>query len=351
MAYSKPNTSCVNAFLQKDNAVHIVDDFTENGFVFSPFDSDEDTIIFPLNLCEMLTSEMSKDSILRGGKDVNTNTDAFRKSHLELVQKGIIEIENSSLEKVVLSRVESVATSEKNPISLFKGLMNAYPSAFTYIWYHPVIGLWLGATPETLLDVEGQRFKTMALAGTQAHTELAEVKWDTKNVEEQNVVTNFIERTLSIHTQQLTVMPAQTVKAGKLLHLQSKISGVLKTGRLQDIIFALHPTPAVCGLPKQEAKTFILNNEDYNREFYTGFLGELNFKRSKTRNANRRNIENNAYTTVKTTSQLFVNLRCMQIKNQNALIYVGGGITKDSNPEQEWEETINKSQTIKSVLM
>jgi len=113
----------------------------------------------------------------------------------------------------------------------------------------------------------------------------------------------------------------------------------------------LHPTPAVCGLPKDAAKQFILKNENYNREFYTGFLGEINIKTSISRNSNSRNVENNAYAAVKTVSNLYVNLRCMQISNQEAIIYVGGGITKDSNVEAEWEETVQKALVIKKVLL
>ena len=84
--------------------------------------------------------------------------------------------------------------------------------------------------------------------------------------------------------------------------------------------------------------------------FIQVFLGELNIKVSQSRNSNKRNVENNAYSTIKTTSHLFVNLRCMQIKGQNALIYVGGGVTKDSNAKDEWEETVNKAQTMLCVL-
>ena len=80
-----------------------------------------------------------------------------------------------------------------------------------------------------------------------------------------------------------------------------------------DIIKTLHPTPAVCGLPRNLAKDFILQNEDYHRSYYTGFLGELNFKNQQ--------------------SSLFVNLRCMEISGETASIYVGGGITKESIPE------------------
>lgn len=116
------------------------------------------------------------------------------------------------------------------------------------------------------------------------------------------------------------------------------------------LVKAIHPTPAVCGFPKEAAKRFILQNENYNREFYTGYLGELNFQEIKKRNVNRRNVENRAYTSVKRVSDLYVNLRCMKVNGNQAFIFVGGGITKDSNAEAEWEETVNKTQTMKNVL-
>jgi isochorismate synthase len=91
----------------------------------------------------------------------------------------------------------------------------------------------------------------------------------------------------------------------------------------------LHPTPAVCGLPKDKSKAFILDNENYDRTFYTGFLGELN---------------------VEDQTDLFVNLRCMEISGSQAHLYMGCGITKESIPEKEWEESCNKSATMKRVL-
>jgi isochorismate synthase len=98
---------------------------------------------------------------------------------------------------------------------------------------------------------------------------------------------------------------------------------------LQQVIQLLHPTPAVCGFPKEQSKDFILENENYDRTFYTGFLGELN-------------IENQ--------TDLFVNLRCMEIEDAKAHLFMGCGITKDSIPEKEWEESINKSATMKKIL-
>jgi len=249
----------------------------------------------------------------------------------------------------VVSRKETIYLKETNAVVLFQRLLNTYKNAFVYCWYHPKVGLWLGATPETLLSVTGKRFTTMSLAGTQAKNKAIETKWQSKETEEQQLVTNFIVENLESKVETLTVGKTETVEAGNLLHLRTKISGLLNTN-LKHIVSALHPTPAVCGLPKNVTKQFILENENYNREFYTGFLGELNLKEEKSRNTNRRNVENNAYGSIKTVSNLYVNLRCMQLTDTKASLYVGGGITKDSIPENEFQETVNKAETMKKVL-
>lgn len=220
-----------------------------------------------------------------------------------------------------------------------------------YCWYHPKVGLWLGATPELLFQVEGKQLTTISLAGTQPYKRVSKVTWTNKEIEEQQIVTDYIAHQIEPFSKPINISDVETIRAGSLLHLKSRITGLINdTAELKSIIQALHPTPAVCGFPKQDAKDFILKNENYNREFYTGFLGELNLKHAKTRNKNRRNIENNAYTVVKKQSNFYVNLRCMQLKDHKALIYVGGGITKDSVAKKEWEETINKTKTIGNVL-
>ncbi|WP_040278446.1 chorismate-binding protein [Psychroserpens damuponensis] len=356
VAFRKPNDSCVKAILQEDKAIHTVTDFTESGFVFSPFDSKKDTILFPLEHSKTmsyslpLSSEISKTSNFEPEIKSFDSSKDNRENHLKLVDSGIKAIQNGRFEKVVLSRVEDVPISEENPIKTFQTLLKNYTTAYVYLWYHPEIGLWLGATPETLLHLEGQRLKTMSLAGTQPYKGEMDVVWDEKNTVEQHLVTNFVLQSLQPLVDQLKATNAKTIKAGQLLHLQSRIDGVLKSKNLKPIIEALHPTPAVCGLPKTVAKDFILEHEHYNREFYTGFLGELNIKTSKIRNTNRRNVENNAYNLVKTSSALFVNLRCMQIKDDRILIYVGGGVTKQSTPEKEWEETVSKTRTMMQVI-
>lgn len=351
--YKKAEESKVNAFLQNDAKAHIVNDFTERGFVMSPFDSNKDVILLPLSDSRQIELDHLNLEIFNPQvKDFNTETENDKHKHIQLVQKGIDAIKSNRFDKVVLSRKESVEIEDNNPMGIYKKLLSSYPNAFVYCWYHPSFGLWLGATPETLVQIENNRLITMSLAGTKLYEGSLNIDWSPKELQEQQIVTDYIVENVTPHLTNLSVSDVKTVRAGSLVHLQTTISGTLKPedAILGKVISGLHPTPAVCGRPKELARQFVIDNEYYNREFYTGFLGELNLGKSQSRNRNKRNIENNVYTSVKKTTNLFVNLRCMQLKGNSAQIYVGGGITSDSIPENEWQETVAKTSTIKKVL-
>lgn len=350
--YRKPNDLSVKGILQQTNDLLYADSFTEKGFIFSPFDSLEKTVLIPSKSSEFITcSDWNEGSLKKDELIFQTTSTEAKAFHINLVKQGVKAIKAKQFKKVVLSRQEIVNLSEKNPISIFKNLLKKYKSAFVYCWYHPKVGLWLGATPETLIKIEGKRFSIMALAGTQDFKGSLNVIWKDKEKQEQQFVTDFIIDHLKPLAESFNASDAETVKAGNLVHLRTMISAQLKQDVfLKEVIEALHPTPAVCGLPKQESKQYILSQENYNREFYTGFLGELNFESIAAPRSGRRNIENRAYAIKKNSTQLYVNLRCMQIKNQQAIIYVGGGVTESSNAEMEWEETVSKSLVVKSVL-
>ncbi|OBX21735.1 MULTISPECIES: chorismate-binding protein [Bizionia] len=357
VAYRNPNESIIKTFLQHDDTVYETTDFSESGFIFSPFNIEETSVLIPVEASIILESksdiiEASPMNSVASEVIQTPDITSAKQNHITLVKKGIEAIHKGTFEKVVLSRQESVTISKTNPIKIYKRLLETYPTAYVYVWFHPKVGLWLGATPETLLHIENNQFSTMALAGTQVYKNTADVVWEDKELEEQQIVTNFIVSNLEKQLDNLKVSEVETVRAANLLHLKTHISGRVNSdaSNIKKIIEILHPTPAVCGMPKGVAKQFILENEQYKRDFYTGFLGELNIKKSISRNTNRRNVENNAYASIKTVSNLFVNLRCMQIQNKEALLYIGGGITKDSNPNMEWEETIAKSVTMKKVL-
>ncbi len=330
VAYRAPNENTLQAVIQKDAAVNVFDDFSKTGFVFAPFDNKEDAyLIHPDEVLEEQLKEYRTSSLFKTSTDLEFDLEVKR-NHVERVAKAIEEIQNSELTKIVISRKESVETDDFDTLEVFENLLYAYPNAYVYLWSHPNIGTWLGATPETLLTVEGKRFKTMSLAGTQPYKNTLQPVWGAKELEEQQMVSDFIEGHLKNNVDNLVFSEVETVKAGSLLHLNTRIKGELKKVEdVEKLVSLLHPTPAVCGLPREKSKEYILANEGYHRSFYTGYLGALNM---------------NAKTA------LYVNLRCFSVHNNVVSLYVGGGITQNSNPELEWLETVAKSKTIKKVL-
>ncbi|MBZ9630491.1 chorismate-binding protein [Salegentibacter sp. LM13S] len=354
----KAKSGLTKALLQDSSKTYKTSIFNESGFVFAPFENPESAFLIPSENAEIISTEYPAE-ISSDAKKINqdfppayTYTDS-KIQHEKLVEKGIEAIAKGEFKKVVLSRKESVQT-QLEALGIFKNLLKKYDTAFVYFWFHPQTGIWLGATPETLLNVEREKFKTMALAGTQAFEGTSSVNWGEKEIEEQQIVTDSILENLKHKVSgKIHKSEPYTSKAGNLLHLQTDITGMLdpEKSSLKSLILALHPTPAVCGLPKVNAKKFILENEGYDREFYSGFLGELNMTKEVKRNSNRRNQENQAYGSILKQTSLFVNLRCMKLEAGKARLFIGGGITKDSNPANEWLETVNKSHTIKSVLV
>ncbi|MGB3776080.1 MAG: chorismate-binding protein [Leeuwenhoekiella sp.] len=348
-AYNKPNSVQLQVIFQNDTELHHVNDYTESGFAFSPFSKEKKVVLIPGKPLEAETDFDSKMPFFEENLSIIEND---KEEHLTLVNQAIHTIEKGNLKKVVISRKQEINTDE-NPLQLFKRLLRTYPEAFTYIFFHPKVGLWLGATPEKLVQVDGLQFETMALAGTQVAKEDQDIIWDKKEIDEQQFVVEDIENKLQqLNLKNIKVHERNTLRTGNLLHLHSKISGFMQRSKddLKNLIETLHPTPAVCGLPQDIALSFILENENYGREFYTGFLGELNIETEKHRSNHRRNVENLAYRSVKRSSALYVNLRCLQYKAQEVVIYIGGGITRDSIAEREWEETVAKAQTMMRIL-
>ncbi|NQX85711.1 MAG: chorismate-binding protein [Flavobacteriaceae bacterium] len=349
VVYAKPKSTSFSGLLQEDDLIHTVSNFKEMGFVFAPFDNKNKTILIPFNKAEEIQTDIQNFTAPPHSSELETINN--KSSHIKLVSNGIKTISTSEIDKIVLSRIETVHLSSLNLRALLQQLFSSDSSAFRYCWYHPKIGLWLGATPETLCKVEGKRFETMSLAGTQLYPGHLDVYWDTKEQEEQQIVTDFILTQLKPLVKHLQASKTETIQAGNVVHLRTKIRGVLSQNEdLKSVLECLHPTPAVCGLPKDKAKQFILDQENYNRTYYTGFLGVLNKEVIKRPKTSRRNIELRAFETHIKSTQLFVNLRCMELQDRKALIYVGGGITKDSIPDKEWEETLNKTNIMKNVL-
>lgn len=327
--YCKPNSDKVIGFFQQNDTLYQATEFTEKGFVFASFDGST-TFLIPEKESEIKSEIFKKKEIVVLSKEPVVPNETVKNQFKTLVTKGIQAIENNEFKKVVVSRKETVELADFDLVTAFENLVHLYPTTFVYCFYHPKIGTWLGATPEQLLKANDKEFKTIALAGTQKDAGSNEVIWPKKEQEEQQFVTDYIVEKVKEVASELVVSEPYSLKAGSIWHIKTDISGKLNSSSsLRKVVQLLHPTPAVCGLPKENSKAFILENENYDRTFYTGFLGELN---------------------IEDQTDLFVNLRCMKIDNLQAHLFMGCGITKDSVPEKEWEESINKSATMKKIL-
>jgi isochorismate synthase len=330
--YAKPDTDRITGIFQKERAQHSPD-YDGEGFIFAPFNGE--AVYIPFDKAEVIKSEIEEFGF-RKLQPKSFNIDKESKADFEaLVAKSVAAITAGQFEKLVTSRRETIDIEDLESIEVYKKLLEIYPAAFRYCFYSPQSGLWMGATPEQLLKVENNTLHTVALAGTQVYTEEAEAVWETKERQEQEFVTNFIVKELQGHATHITATAPYTFRAGNIVHIKTDISAELnKDENLQSVIETLHPTPAICGLPKKEAKAFLLENEGYDREFYAGYIGEINFDPL----------------TGQPKTDIFVNLRCMKMEQGSALLYIGCGITRDSNPEKEFFETVNKSMTMRRVL-
>lgn len=224
--------------------------------------------------------------------------------------------------------------------SLFMEACQLYPRLFVALVYTEPSGMWLMATPEILLKGDGCEMTTMSLAGTQraepsrtvADYPVKGVEWSQKNQEEQQYVTDYITQCVSAFTDDYSLKGPYTTMAANLYHLRTDIRFSLKsTQQMGDVLEALYPTPAVCGIPKEATRQFILAHEHHPRQYYSGFVGPLQMQ-GKT--------------------HLYVSLRCMHILPEvhACELYAGGGLLKESEMQKEWEETEAKMQTIKRVF-
>lgn len=329
VAYALPESSTIVALLQKDARVYESSNFAEEGFVFAPF-SDGRTLLIPAVKSEMLRASLS-DKITPVTVSSEENN-SEKETYIKLVGVAVDYISNGEAQKIVTSRREEVKLKTFEFSAVVSRLFALYPGAFRYIWHHPESGTWCGATPEILIETQGKKFNTMALAGTRTYVENTRAKWTPKELNEQQMVVDAITTRLEPLVSILKVSNTKDYRAGSLVHLRTDFQGILDKSKsgLECLVRALHPTPAVCGTPQEVAKNFILANENYDRTYYTGFLGPIHAD--------------------KDVSRLFVNLRCMKIIGHSAYLYVGGGITVDSLAEAEWDETQNKLQTMLQVL-
>lgn len=326
-------------------------------FAFAPFNPNENKFLFNADL----VFKFKGDEVVDGpdlnstpffSKEIDQAQGKQRPAFYSREQKGknvsdfssfvhacIQKAESQQVEKIVPSKFKDVDLPENfDVVKTFNKLCEKHPNAFVSLVTSPETGTWLGASPELLVSVDAQeKFRTIALAGTQ-HTppnvNLKSVAWTQKEIEEQALVSRYVINCFKkIRVREYLEHGPHTVVAGSLLHLRTDYEVNMREVNFPQLgsvmLKLLHPTSAVCGMPFDPAFEFLQKNEGYDREFYSGFLGPINFDGE---------------------SKLFVNLRCMQIFERTARIYAGAGITADSVMEHEVEEVEMKIRTLSQIL-
>lgn len=334
----------------------------ESGFIFAPFDRDKESIFLPADFkfsfegkqlkppstpleqtsLTWMQEEIKSIQTTARVRYYTTPSDSqdISVSYLDLVTKSLEEIEKGTFEKIVPSRKKMVELPvDFDVVHSFQKICDVNPNALVSFVSSPETGTWLGATPETLVSVENNHiFKTVALAGTKPNVEgtnLKFVAWTQKEIEEQALVERYIISCFKkIRVREYDELGPKTVVAGNVLHLKSDFTVDMKAINFPQLgsvmLHLLHPTSAVCGMPLAPAMDFLKKHEGYDREYYAGFLGPVNMLDA---------------------THIFVNIRCMKLLDDKAVVYAGAGVTVDSIPQQEWEETEFKFNTLlKSIL-
>ena len=350
VSFRYPQNKSIKTFIQTSGYPIELKSFKElnsvSGFIITPFFTNQKNASFVLEPDITIDDDSIDPSlIIKLGKVHRyTSVEYLNGKGIHVAEKSefirqVKELKNKiaegKIKKAVLSRIHIEPKNKIFDITrLFIQLCIKYPNAFIYLFQIPMAGCWIGATPEPLVLIKKGKIETISLAGTQKLDELTEkeVQWPSKEIEEQDIVTRYIESVLkSFQIDDFQQKGPYTQVAGNLLHLKTRFlfDENKLANRIGEFIEALHPTPSICGLPKDEAYEILEKTEPHHREYYTGLLGPMN-------------MENE--------TSLFVNLRCMKVLESKLAMYLGAGITSGSDPESEWEETNQKKMTLLSVI-
>lgn len=333
----------------------------EAGFIVHPFEDQEDKQAFFIQATHYwnwkldqqiqkedlpewtkVATDISHQEYLKSVQRINVLSNSYPKNKdgesqehfIELVEKSIQSIQDGYLEKVVPARTKSFEIPENFDLSIaIKNLLHSSPNSFVNFFHIPKIGTWMGASPEVLIETKGDEFYTMSLAGTQAakgENPLKTAAWTQKEIEEQALVCRYIVDCFKrIRLREYEEHGPKTVMAGSLLHLRSDFRVNMKATNFPQLgsimLELLHPTSAVCGMPRKEAHDFLKKFEGFDRSFYAGFIGPVN---------------------IQDETSIFVNLRTASFQDGKVTLYAGAGVTEESDPQKEWEETEMKCEII-----
>jgi isochorismate synthase len=303
-----------------DDKVHL--DSTKASFIFKGFDLSTPVHQVIGEHRQQVTATAIHLNDIPVASDLNMDL-----GYAQMLDSASKLFKDTDCQKIVLSRKKTqVLPAAFDPLKLVFALHAQYPATLSYLLYHPACGTWIGATPETLIQGKDDQFTTMALAGTRPQG--SSESWSRKDIDEHEFVCDHIDAQLAqMSASTIHRGLRKTMTAGPVEHLITEYS-FKSTGSITSMVNALHPTPAICGTPRDLAYNKIRELEKHDRELYAGYIGPT--------------TENNTH--------LFINLRCLKIEGQNATLFIGGGIIQDSQAELEWKETEMKAQTLLKVM-
>ena len=247
-----------------------------------------------------------------------------------MIEKSKRLIKDTELEKIVISRKKTYQFkfNIQSQLDFIAQCENKFPKCTTFLFDFKDSNIFFGVTPETLFETKGNQFYSEAIAGTfDSKTEEA----TPKELKEHLFVINDIKDKISnfSYNKNIELKPS-TINLGKMTHLKTSIKCKLKEDANPfDMIYNLHPTPAIAGYPKNNAIHNINSLEKHDRGWYSGPIGWID----SNYNANFK-----------------VAIRSAIAKKEEIHIYAGCGITKESNPESEYSESEMKFNSILSVL-
>ncbi len=258
----------------------------------------------------------------------------------QTVQQALDLIHQGYLRKVVLARTLTV--SPQAPLELcdlLQSLEEICPHCFRFLLEFQPGVTFAGATPERLVSIQRGFLRTAAIAGsirrglTAAEDENlgAELLQSDKDRREHALVADYLRARLAPLTADLYV--AETpglLRLPNIQHLWTPIQGRLRSGcGPMDVLAALHPTPAVGGLPLDAALDFIRRHEGFERGWYAGPIGWLD-------------AQGNA--------DFAVAIRSALVRSSEMTLFAGAGIVAGSDPDREWEEIGLKLQFLLQAL-
>jgi len=258
---------------------------------------------------------------------------------IEGVKKSVDCILNQELQKVVLARSVTLELAESpNPFAIASALKDKAEGAFVFCLQTPEFS-FLGASPERLFARKGREIVSEAIAGTRKRGKnrdedenlKRELLASAKDMRELSPIQTYLNQALApICIAPISFSPISVHAAQNVQHLYSRCSAFLNENVTdEEILERLHPTPALCGMPKEKALKLIEELEPFQRGLYGGAIGW------KTPEA----------------SEWVVGIRSCLIQGRTATLFSGTGIVEGSDPEEEWEELDQKLRLYEGIFL